>query len=50
VEILHLRNRGGWRIALGRRDHMLFGPPWFELDFDWEPGGESSQAAQDHSE
>jgi hypothetical protein len=44
VEILHLWNRSGWRVALGRRDHMLFGPPWFELDYDWEPRGGSPQA------
>jgi len=43
VEILHLWNRSGWRVALGRRDHMLFGPPWFELDYDWEPKGGSPQ-------
>ena len=44
VEILHLWNRGSWRVALGRHDHHLFGPPWFELDYDWEPGSGSTQA------
>ncbi len=38
VEVLHLRDRGGWRVALSRSDFILFGPPWFELDYDWEPG------------
>ena len=41
VEILHLWHRSAWRVALGRRDHMLFGGPWFELDYDWEPRGGS---------
>lgn len=44
VEILHLWNRGGWRVALGRRDHLLLGLPWFEPDYDWEPRSGSPQA------
>jgi hypothetical protein len=44
VEILHLWNRSGWRVALGVHDHHLFGPPWFELDYDWEPSSGSAQA------
>jgi hypothetical protein len=44
VEILHLWNRSSWRVALGRHDHTLFGPPWFELDYDWEPRGGSPPA------
>ena len=44
VEILHLWNRSRWGVAIGRHDHVLFGPPWFELDYNWEPTGGSPQA------
>jgi hypothetical protein len=39
VDVLHLRDRDGWHVIVAQRDNNLFGLPWFELDYDWEPRG-----------
>jgi hypothetical protein len=39
VDVLHLRDRDGWRVIVTQRDNNLFGMSWFEPDYDWEPRG-----------
>jgi hypothetical protein len=42
IDVLHLRDRDGWHVILSQRDDTLFGLPWFEPDYDWEPRSEST--------
>jgi hypothetical protein len=44
VDVLHLRDRDGWRVIVTQRDNKLFGLPWFEPDYNWEPRGEPPRA------